>query len=239
MHPPSFPNICQSEITVEQWTDTEKKFVKKRDILRGRYREGHIFFFYSYFLRRALRAGEKGNAKTHVPSLTTPRTRGPTPGVANPLSTPGRRVGILAVICVKLRGCIFSCAFWDCIPRIASNFCLPPPPSPLSPVPRQFYSRQARAGCSREHFLKRNGRTKHPHPRQRGNEPEERDAFFACTWSRARYNQILDSFPKAAARAMKPPRDHVRNCYSNWNRSVLPSERLACGDFSSSNFNVN
>lgn len=33
------------------------------------------------------------------------------------------RAGILAVICAKLRGCIFSPAFWDCIPRIASNFC--------------------------------------------------------------------------------------------------------------------
>lgn len=35
------------------------------------------------------------------------------------------RAGILAVICAKLRGCIFSPAFWDCIPRIASNFCPP------------------------------------------------------------------------------------------------------------------
>lgn len=49
-----------------------------------------------------------------------------------PLTTPPLLARILAVICAKLRGCIFSSAFWDCIPRIASNFWGPSPPPRLA-----------------------------------------------------------------------------------------------------------
>lgn len=56
----------------------------------------------------------RGQKRTCLP-LTTPHLHSPPHTRA--------RAGILAVICAKLRGCIFSSAFWDCIPRIASNFC--------------------------------------------------------------------------------------------------------------------
>lgn len=56
-----------------------------------------------------------------------------------PLTTPPLLARILAVICAKLRGCIFSSAFWDCIPRIASNFWGPPPLHGWQFYPRRWY----------------------------------------------------------------------------------------------------
>lgn len=90
-----------------------------------------------------------------------------------PLTTPPLLARILAVICAKLRGCIFSSAFWDCIPRIASNFWGPSPPPWLAilsttmvcvHIHARAYTHTYIYPCSNERcshvdFLKRNERT--------------------------------------------------------------------------------